>query len=59
MEPLEVISLLDHALTVLSVIGGAGVIAASPVAKVLKHIPVAKKVLDIVAMNIGEAKNKK
>ncbi len=46
-------------LDILSIIGGSAVLAASPAAKVLKYLPVAKKVVDVVALNVGEAKNAK
>lgn len=47
------------ALDVLAVIGGSAVIAATPLAKVVAYIPLAKKILDTVACNVGEAKNQK
>lgn len=56
MENLSAV--FDIVMTLLSIFGGAGVIAASPVAKVLKYAPAVKKVVDVVAMNVGHAKNK-
>lgn len=50
--------ILGLVLDVLSIVGASSVVAASPVAKYLKHAPKAKKVLDLVAQNYGQAKNK-
>lgn len=50
-------ALFDVITTLLTIFGGAGVIAASPVAKVLRYAPMIKKVVDVVAMNVGQAKN--
>ncbi len=49
---------LSLVLDILSIIGGSAVIAASPAQKVLKYVPAIKKAVDVVAMNIGNAKNK-
>lgn len=50
---------LTLVLDVLAVVGGSAVIAATPVAKVLSHVPMVKKVVDVIGMNVGEAKNLK
>ncbi len=58
MNSTEWFDLIDVALTALSVIGGSAAVAASPVGKWLKHVPKVKKVVDIVGMNVKNAKNK-
>lgn len=51
---------LNLVLDVLSVVGGSAVVAASPVAKYLRfYLPAAKRLVDVLAMNVHEAKNKK
>lgn len=51
---------LNLILDVLSVVGGSAVVAASPVAKYLRfYLPAAKRLVDVLAMNVHEAKNKK
>lgn len=50
---------LDIAMMILSVSGGAAWLAAIPqVQKTIKYLPIAVKVVNTVAANVGAAKNK-
>lgn len=44
-------------LDVLAIVGTSSVVAATPVAKYLAYVPTVKKVVNFLAMNIGNAKN--
>ena len=55
----ETVEVMNAVADGLMIIGGTSILATTKVGKYAQYIPLIKKIFNFLAMNFGEAKNKK